>query len=79
MKDSARYAKVVEWSDDDQCYIGSAPGLVIGGCHGHNELEVFEELCQIVKEVVEIYRQDGKPLPPATAGATLIRADRYLT
>lgn len=37
---------------------------------------MFEELCQIVEEVVEIYRQDGKPLPPATAGATLIRADR---
>jgi predicted RNase H-like HicB family nuclease len=76
MRDSAKYAKVVEWSDEDQCYIGSAPGLVIGGCHGDNEVKVFEELCQIVEEVVEIYRQDGRPLPPATAGAALIRADR---
>jgi predicted RNase H-like HicB family nuclease len=76
MKDTARYAKVVEWSDDDQCYIGSAPGLVIGGCHGDNEIKVFEELCQIVEEVVEIYRQDGTPLPPATAGATLSGSDR---
>ena len=22
MKDSARYAKVVEWSDEDDCYVG---------------------------------------------------------
>jgi hypothetical protein len=23
MKDSARYAKIVEWSDEDQCFVGS--------------------------------------------------------
>ena len=34
MKASARYAKIVEWSDDDNCYVGSAPGLILGGCHG---------------------------------------------
>ena len=33
MKDSARYAKIVEWSEEDHCYVGSAPGLVLGGCH----------------------------------------------
>jgi hypothetical protein len=37
MKDSARYAKIVEWSEDDQCYVGSAPGLIYGGCHGDDE------------------------------------------
>ena len=41
MKDSAKYAKIVEWSDEDQCYIGSAPGLIFGGCHGDDEKEVF--------------------------------------
>ena len=30
MKDSAMYAKIVEWSDEDQCYVGSAPGLIFG-------------------------------------------------
>lgn len=34
MKDSAKYAKIVEWSDEDRCYVGSAPGLIYGGCHG---------------------------------------------
>lgn len=68
MKPSARYAKLVEWSDEDQCYIGSAPGLFIGGCHGDDEVAVFEELCQIVDETIKLYEQDGKPLPPSTSG-----------
>jgi predicted RNase H-like HicB family nuclease len=68
MTDSAKYVKIVEWSDEDQCYVGSAPGLIYGGCHGDDEKKVFAELCQIVDEVIELYRQDEKPLPPATAG-----------
>ena len=39
MKDSGRYVKIVEWSFDDQCYVGSAPGLIYGGCHGPDEKE----------------------------------------
>ena len=68
MKDSARYVKIVEWSDDDQCYVGSAPGLIYGGCHGADEKTVFEELCAIVDEVIALYRANGKPLPPSTSG-----------
>ena len=68
MKDSAKYVKIVEWSEEDQCYVGSAPNLIFGGCHGSSEKEVFEELCQIVDEAIEIYRKENKPLPPATSG-----------
>ena len=68
MKDSARYVKIVEWSEDDQCYVGSSPGLIYGGCHGDDEKQVFDELCQIVEEALALYRQRGKPLPPATSG-----------
>ena len=68
MNDSARYVKVVEWSEADQCYVGSAPGLVYGGCHGDDERLVFEELCRIVEEAVALYRVDGRLLPPATSG-----------
>ena len=71
MKDSARYVKIVEWSDEDQCYVGSAPGLILGGCHGPDEKDVFAELCDIVEEAVALYRADGKPLPPPTAGRDL--------
>jgi predicted RNase H-like HicB family nuclease len=68
MRDSARYAKIVEWSDEDQCYVGSSPGLIFGGCHGLDEKEVFAQLCDVVEEAIELYKQDGKPLPPPTAG-----------
>jgi predicted RNase H-like HicB family nuclease len=68
MKDSARYVKVVEWSDEDHCFVGSCPGLFYGGCHGEDEKAVFAELCGIVEETIELYKKDGKPLPPATSG-----------
>ena len=48
MKDSARYVKLVEWSDADECYIGTSPGLMNGGCHGDDERAVYAELCDIV-------------------------------
>ena len=48
MKDSARYVKIVEWSEEDNCYVGSAPGLLYGGCHGDDERQVFTELCDVV-------------------------------
>ncbi|MDR3553246.1 MAG: hypothetical protein P4L55_00690 [Syntrophobacteraceae bacterium] len=65
MKDSARYAKIVEWSEEDHCYVGSAPGLIYGGTHGDDEKAVFEQLCQIVEEAIHLYRKEAKPLPPA--------------
>src|SRR5579862_2743311 len=37
MKESARYVKIVEWSNEDQCFVGSCPGLLFGGCHGNDE------------------------------------------
>ena len=76
MKESARYVKVVEWSDEDGYFVGSFPGLLLGGCHGNDERDVFEELCVIVEETICLYHSDGKPLPPATAGRDL--ANRLL-
>lgn len=68
MKESALYAKIVEWSDKDQCFIGSCHGLIYGGCHGSDEKQVFAELCTIVKETIELYNKDHKPLQPPTSG-----------
>lgn len=68
MTGSARYVKIVEWSDEDGCFVGSCPGLLYGGCHGDDEVAVFEQLCAAVQEVIELYRQDGRPLPPPASG-----------
>jgi predicted RNase H-like HicB family nuclease len=68
MKSVLHYAKVVEWSDEDQCFVGSAPGLIYGGCHGDDEQQVFSDLCQIVDDVVALYKAEGKPLPKPASG-----------
>lgn len=67
MKESAHDAKIVEWSDEDQCYVDSAPGLIYEGCHGDDEQTVFAELCRIVEEAIALCHEDGQPLPPATS------------
>lgn len=68
MKQSDKYLKIVEWSDEDQSYVGSVPGWIGKCCHGDNEEKVYKELCLIVDEWIEIYKNDSIALPPATAG-----------
>ena len=68
MKESDKYLKIVEWSEEDQCYVGSVPGWIGKCCHGDDETRVYKELCRIVDEWIAIYKKDGIPLPQATAG-----------
>ena len=63
---AARYIKLVEWSDEDGCFVGSAPPLIGPCCHGNDETKVYAELCQIVEEWIEIMQTGGMPLPDAT-------------
>jgi predicted RNase H-like HicB family nuclease len=72
MKESARYAKIVEWSEEDQCYVGSSPGLIYGGCQALDEKAVFDELCQVIEEAIALYHKDGKPLPPSISGRDFV-------
>jgi predicted HicB family RNase H-like nuclease len=64
---AARFTKIVEWSEEDGCFIGSAPPLIGPCCHGEDETVVYAELYQIVTEWIEALEADGKPLPEATA------------
>ena len=68
MKASDRYLKIVEWSEEDGCYVGTCPGLMLGGVHGDKESSVYAELCDVVEEWIRIYEEDGESLPEATAG-----------
>ena len=68
MKASDRYLKIVEWSEEDGCYVGTCPGLMFGGVHGDDESAVYSELCDVVDDWIRIYEEDGEPLPEATAG-----------
>ena len=60
---AARYTKIVEWSDEGGCFVGSAPPIIGQCCHGDNEAKVYAELCQIVEEWIELLETDGSTLP----------------
>lgn len=77
MKDSARYVKLIEWSDEDGCFVGQCPGVIGPCCHGDREDAVYSELCRIVDDWIEVMKSRGEPLPPPTAGRNL--AVRILT
>ncbi|MDI9571416.1 MAG: hypothetical protein QM278_12015 [Pseudomonadota bacterium] len=68
----SKYVKIIEWSDVDNCFIGSCPELFNGGCHGSDEREVFNELCNIIEETIQIYKEDGKELPTPISGKELV-------
>ena len=57
------HRKIMAWSVEDQCYVGSCPSLFYGGCHGDDERAVFSELCRIVEDTIELYEREGGTLP----------------
>lgn len=63
-----RYTLLVEWSDEDQCYVGRAPELMLGGVHGIDRAQVFAELTQAVDEWIADAALHGESLPEALAG-----------
>ena len=62
---AAYFTKIVDWSEEDNCFVGSAPPLIGPCCHGADEAKVYAELCRIVEEWIEIIEKDGYPLPEA--------------
>jgi predicted HicB family RNase H-like nuclease len=64
---AARYMKIVEWSEEDGCFVGSAPPLIGPCCHGKDETKVYAELCQIVEEWIEVLEGEGHALPEPLA------------
>ena len=62
MKIFDQYHKWVEWSEEDQVYIGKCPDLITG-IHGEDPIEVYRELCTVVNEVIEHFQEEGRPLP----------------
>jgi predicted HicB family RNase H-like nuclease len=61
-----RYAKVVEWSEEDGCYVGRVPALGYAGVHGPDRTKVLEEICRVAEEIVAIHLEDGRKLPSPT-------------
>lgn len=62
MKRSDHYHKWVEWSEEDQVYIGRCPDLITG-IHGDDPVRLYAELCETVDEVVKHFEATSRPLP----------------
>jgi predicted HicB family RNase H-like nuclease len=80
---AARYTKFVEWSDEDGCFIGRCPELMLGGVHGSDEARVYAELCEAVEEMIELTARDGHAMPKPLAnkefsGKFLLRVEPAL-
>lgn len=66
-KEAARLARnyplSVRWSDEDQVFIGSIPGLVGECCHGDTPEEVIPQLKDIAEDLVSYLTEKGQLLP----------------
>ncbi|HBJ88215.1 MAG TPA: pilus assembly protein HicB [Verrucomicrobiales bacterium] len=62
MKAADKYHKLVDWSAKDGVYIGHCPDLITG-IHGNDPVKLYEELCEVVNEVVSDLAKAGRRLP----------------
>jgi predicted HicB family RNase H-like nuclease len=59
----ARYPHVIEWSEEDDAFVGSAPPLIGHACHGKTASDVARQLEVIVADLCQDVL-DGKIAEP---------------
>jgi hypothetical protein len=62
MKTADKFHKWVDWSAKDGVYVGDCPDLITG-IHGDNPVKLYEELCEVVDEVISDLTKAGRRLP----------------
>ena len=62
MRPSDGYHKWIEWSDEDNAYLGRYPD-VITGIHGSDPIRLYQELCEVVDDVLASFQASGRALP----------------
>lgn len=67
---SARFPRLIEWSEEDGCFVGSAPPLVGQCCHGKTEADVATQLATIVDDLVQDVLDGNMPAPKGESGKT---------
>jgi hypothetical protein len=67
---SDRYLMYVNWSEEDQLYIGYCPDLFLGGvCDADNRLQAYAKLIDIVDNDLVQRAAKGEPIPEPVAKA----------
>jgi hypothetical protein len=62
MKQSDLYHKWVEWSEEDQTYIGKCPDLITG-INGDDPVQLYSELCEVIEDIIDHFELNGRSLP----------------
>jgi hypothetical protein len=52
----SKLCKEVEWSEEDQTYIGKRPD-VITGIHEDDPVQLYHELCEVVEDVIHHFEK----------------------
>ena len=66
------YLKFVQWSEEDQLFVGYCPDLFIGGvCHGSDEQKVYRELAKLVADEIAESQRAKRALPKKSALVTI--------
>jgi DNA-binding transcriptional regulator YiaG len=60
---AARHPLHVRWSDEDDAYLGSIPGLIGDCCHGDSPEQVLVQLKEIAEDLVTHLMSQGSDLP----------------
>ena len=62
MKLADQYHKWVEWSEEDDTYLGKCPDLITG-IHGDDPVKLYAELHDVVEDVLRHFEAAGRSLP----------------
>lgn len=63
---SCRYSIVIQWSEEDKCFVVMLPEFTDvsqPATHGDTYQEAARHGEEVLETLIEIYREDGKPLP----------------
>lgn len=66
-----KYKVVIEWSQEDKCYVVSLPDFeMMQPCtHGQTYQEAIDNAQDVIELLEDIYDQKGKSLPANTVNA----------
>lgn len=65
-----RYPRIIRWSDEDNCYIGTLPDICGDCCDAPTASEVANLLDTIAEDWVETSLTEGLPLPAPKSALT---------
>jgi len=76
---AAQYARLIYWSAEDACYIGSLPEICGPCCHGDTVEELYPQLDTIAQEWVQMAEEGKCTLSPPGSFAVINKSRYTLT